>query len=60
MGQAGGLNCLSLLLIGLGIVLVVDLQGLLLYNIEYRGIVPRVSAKSLSSSRICFVSELRG
>ena len=34
MGQAGGLNCLSLLLIGLGIVLVVDLQGLLLYNIK--------------------------
>ena len=34
MGQAGGLKCLPLLLFGLGSVLVVDLQGFLLYNIE--------------------------
>ena len=34
MGQAGGLKCLPLLLFGLGSVLVVDLQGFLLYNIK--------------------------
>jgi len=32
--EAGGLKRLPLLLFGLGIVLVVDLPGLLLYNIE--------------------------
>ena len=34
--EAGGLKCLPLLLFGLGIVLVVDLQGLLLYSIKQR------------------------
>ena len=34
MGQVGGQRCLLLLLFGLGSVLVVDLQGLLLYNIK--------------------------
>ncbi len=34
MGQAGGVKCLPLLLFGLGIVLVVDLQELLVYNVE--------------------------
>ena len=33
----GGLKRLSLLLFGLGIVLVVDLWGVLLYNIEQQG-----------------------
>ncbi len=37
MGQAGGVQRLPLLLFGLGIVLVVDLQGFLLYNIEQQG-----------------------
>jgi hypothetical protein len=37
MGQAGGLKRLPLLLFGLGIALVVDLQGLLLYNISNKG-----------------------
>jgi hypothetical protein len=37
MGQAGGLNRLPLLLFGLGIVLMVDRQGLLLYNDEQQG-----------------------
>jgi len=32
--EAGGPKCLPLLLLGLGIVLVVDLPGLALYNIE--------------------------
>jgi len=35
--KVGGLKCLPLLLFGLGIVLVVDLQGLLLYNIKQQG-----------------------
>jgi hypothetical protein len=34
MGQAGGVKRLPLLLLGLGIVLVVDLRGLLVYNVE--------------------------
>jgi hypothetical protein len=34
--KVGGLKRLPLLLFGLGIVLVVDLQGLLLYNIKQR------------------------
>jgi len=37
MGQAGGVKRLPLSLFGLGIVLVVDLQGLLLYNIRQQG-----------------------
>ncbi|MBC8274260.1 MAG: hypothetical protein H8E40_04745 [Chloroflexi bacterium] len=35
--RAGGSKRLPLLLLGLGIVLVVDLQGLLLYNIGQQG-----------------------
>lgn len=35
--KAGGLERLPLLFFGLGIVLVVDLHGLLLYNIEQQG-----------------------
>jgi hypothetical protein len=38
MGKAGGLQCLPLFLFGLGIVLMVDRQGLLLYNDEQQGI----------------------
>lgn len=38
--RAGGSSDLSLLLFALGIALVVDLSGLLLYNIGQRGIAP--------------------
>lgn len=34
--REGGLNCLPLLLFGLGIALAIDLQGLLVYNIKQR------------------------
>jgi len=39
MGQAGGLKRLPLFLLGLGIVLVVDLRGFLLYNIKQQGMI---------------------
>lgn len=43
---AGGLNRLSLLLFGLGIVLVVDSQRLLAYNIKQHGMSHRFPQKS--------------
>ncbi len=47
MGQAGGLKRLPLLLFGLGIVLVVDLQGFLLYNIGQQGMSRELPHKAL-------------
>jgi len=43
--DVGGLKRLPLSLFGLGIVLVVDLERVLLYNYETTRDVPRVSAK---------------
>ena len=46
--EAGGLNPLPLLLFRLGIVLVVDLQGLLVYNYEQQGMSRGFPQKNLS------------
>jgi hypothetical protein len=48
MGQAGGPKRLPLFLFGLGIVLVVDLQGLPLYNIKQQGMSHVFPQKALS------------
>ncbi|MGA9347852.1 MAG: hypothetical protein WBW48_03480 [Anaerolineae bacterium] len=50
--RAGGLKRLPLLLFGLGIVLVVDLQGLLLYNNEQQGMFHGFPQRTLSGDII--------
>ncbi len=55
--KAGGLKRLPLLLFGLGIVLVVDLQGFPLYNIEQQGMAHfcPVVASLLDGRDFCIV-----